>query len=61
MRRVITYGERVRELREEKASTQEQLTDVAGLQSVRSVQSVERMRPRALKRCEQLRLPLMWM
>jgi transcriptional regulator with XRE-family HTH domain len=42
MRRVITYGERVRELREEKAWTQEHLTDIAGLQSVRTVQRVEK-------------------
>jgi len=42
MRRVTTYGEKVRQFREEKSWTQEELTERAGLQSVRTVQRVEK-------------------
>lgn len=42
MRKEITYGSRIRELRVQRAWTQEQLTEVAGLQSVRTVQRVEK-------------------
>jgi transcriptional regulator with XRE-family HTH domain len=42
MKRLTTYGEKVRQFREEKAWTQEELTEIAGLQSVRTVQRVEK-------------------
>jgi len=42
MRRVTTYGKKVRQLRDAKPWTQEELTAIAGLQSVRTVQRVEK-------------------
>jgi len=46
MKRIVTYGERIRELREEKAWTQEDLTTAAGIESVRTVQRVEKNQTR---------------
>ena len=42
MKREVTFGRKVRELREERAWTQEHLAEVAGIESVRTVQRVER-------------------
>ncbi len=52
MKRIVTYGERIRALREEKAWTQEDLTAAAGIESVRTVQRVEKnetRRPETLR------------
>lgn len=47
MKRIVTYGERVREFREQKAWTQEDLTAAAGIESVRTVQRVEKNETRS--------------
>jgi len=47
MKRIITFGERIRELREERAWTQEDLTAAAGIESVRTVQRVEKNQTRS--------------
>lgn len=47
MKRIVTYGERIRALREEKAWTQEHLTAAAGIESVRTVQRVEKNETRS--------------
>jgi transcriptional regulator with XRE-family HTH domain len=47
MKKVVSYGERIRELREKKAWTQEDLTEFAGLESVRTVQRVEKNQTRS--------------
>ncbi len=41
MKKEVTFGRKIRQLREERAWTQEHLAEVAGIESVRTVQRVE--------------------
>jgi transcriptional regulator with XRE-family HTH domain len=54
MRTEFRYGKKIRQLREERAWTHEQLAAIAGVEP-RTIQRVEGIKPRTKRPCRQLR------